>query len=101
MLLQVLLRPPAPHQRPINIIGQPTRQGNVEINPQLLDVLFEEGVVEVLRQSESQQPRGADGQIGVARKINVQVQGGRVQAQDHLPPGHFGQGGSQVGEGPG
>src|SRR5258705_4835521 len=59
-------------ERPVDVVRQPTREGNMEIGPELLDIGFEERPIEILRKHKAHQPGGANGQVGVAREIKVQ-----------------------------
>src|SRR6185437_10323129 len=60
--------------RKVQVIAQPVGERDVPSPPEISDVFRGVGTVEVYRQLDPQQQRRADGDIGIARKIVVNLE---------------------------
>ena len=74
-------------QRNVQIVAQPTGQGDVPATPEVLNVGGLVGRVEVLRQVNVEEERAADGHVAVSGKVEVQLQGVGDAAQQGLGEG--------------
>ena len=62
-------------QRQEDIVAEPERQGHVPAAPELGDALRHIGGVEVLGKAETQHARQADGHVGIAREVKIDLEG--------------------------
>ena len=69
------LRYAAAAQGDVDIIAEPSRQGDVPATPELGDVAAEVRHVEVAHQLDTEKLRRPDGDVGVARKITINLEG--------------------------
>ena len=65
---------PAAAQGDIQVIPEPAAQGHVPTPPELLNGAGEEGIVEILREFEAEDPAQADGHIGITGKVKVNIE---------------------------
>ena len=80
-------------QRDIHILPEPCGQADVPAPPELRDGAGLVGIVEVLQKPEAEQTSKADGHVGVAGEIEVDLEGEGQRAQpcrDHGGRGHGG-----------
>src|SRR5699024_6358311 len=75
-------------QRDVDIVAEPAAEADVPAPPELLDAAGHIGALEIFGQRDAEQPRAADGNVRIARKITVQLQaeqyGGQNQRQAAL-----------------
>src|SRR5215469_12713786 len=63
-----------PAQRNVKIIAEPTRERNVPPAPEVGDAGSEIGTAEVYREMEAEQQRHADGHVGIAGKVEEDLE---------------------------
>ena len=76
----LVLACPAPAKRDIDIVAKPGVERNVPPAPELTYVAREIRVAEVLHQAEPEEARRADGDVGIAREIAV-----NLEREQHCP----------------
>ena len=74
-------------QRDVQVVAPPARKGNVPTAPEFGGAERLVGAVEVLRQAESHEERHADGDVGIAREVGVNLQGVGEQRDEVLEAG--------------
>ncbi len=73
-------------QRKIQIIAQPVRKRDVPAAPEIGEVHSGVWHLEIFRQLNPKQQRGADRDVGVARKVVVDLESIRVNGDQRLSP---------------
>ena len=68
------LRDTAAAQGDVDVIPEPSRQGDVPAAPELGDVAAEVGHVEVAHQLDPEQLRRSDGDVGIAREVAINLE---------------------------
>src|SRR5438094_7176655 len=68
----------------VEVVAQPAREADVPAVPELLQARRLVRRIEVLRQRVAEQERGADGDVGVAREVAVDLQRVAVDAGERL-----------------
>ena len=81
--------PELSHHGPVDVVDEPARQGHVPVRPEVADVLVAEGPVEVLGQWNPHEPGAADGQVRVAREVEVEVERTGVEADHRVEERHL------------
>ena len=71
-------------ERDEDIIPQPGAEGNMPPAPEIAHRLGKIGAVEVFHQVDAQDAGGADGDIAVSRKIDVDLEAEGQHGHDHL-----------------
>ena len=71
-------------ERDVEVVAQPARQRHVPAPPEVLERQRPVGGVEVLREADAEQQRAADGDVGVAGEVGVDLDGVGVDADEQL-----------------
>ena len=80
----------------VHILAEPAAQGDVPAAPELGGRAGQVGVVEVVQKFEAQHTAQTDGHVGVAREVEVQLEGEGQNAQPCAQGGQFSHGGGQI-----
>ncbi len=78
------LAAPVAAERDVQVVAQPEGQGDVPPSPEVLEVDGRVGPAEVLGEPEAHQQGEADGDVGVAAEVGVDLDGVAVDGEQHL-----------------
>ena len=82
MTAEILESPELADERPVDVIDQPTRERHVPVRPELPDVSFEKGIVEILRELDADQAGATQGQVGIAGEIEIEIEGVCIETEN-------------------
>ena len=81
---------PVAAQRNIEVLAEPSGEGDMPPAPEILDVRGEVGIGEVPRHVQREQPGASDSDIRIAAEVTVDLEGEEVGGPEQLPAGRLG-----------
>ena len=89
---------PVAAQRDVHIVPEEGAEGNMPPAPELRDTFGDIGIVEILEKAETENAAHADGHVGIAAEIEIDLEGVGNCHEPAAPEGHIARGHQLIGD---